>query len=773
MSLRKVSALAALAAACVAAGCSKPAPPKNPVVPVVVATVRRSNVPYMVTTNGVVEPLQTAEVEAQVGGILQRVTFAEGQEVSAGQVLFQLDPRPYQAALDQARGQLARDQAQAANARRDAARYAALVQQDYVTRSQADQAEATAASAAATVQADQAAVEQARINVANATIRAPISGKTGSLLVRQGNLVKANSSTPLVVINQLRPILVRFSVPQSQFPDIQRYFGNGQALAVSARPSEGTASPQQGVLSFVDNSVDSTTGTVLLKARFDNRTGALWPGQYVTTTLQLYVDPNALTVPSQAVLTGQQGTYVFVADSAAGTAKQRAVKVSRTLDTLAVIADGLAMGDKVIVDGQSRLTPNSKITIKSANGKRTVAAANATPATDGDSAGATQPNGGAANTGNTDPSSAPSRGNPGAVNRHSGKQWGNASMTELFIRRPVMTTLVMIGILFFGVMSYQRLPVSDLPSVDFPTISVNASLPGASPETMASAVATPLEKQFSTIAGIDNMTSTSGLGSTSITIQFTLDRDIDAAAQDVQSAISQTLRSLPQGMLPPSYQKVNPADSPILYFTLTSKTMQLSELDEYGETVMAQRISMVPGVAQVQVYGAQKYAVRVQLDPTSLANRGIGIDEVATAINSENVNLPTGTLWGQRRAYTVQANGQLQNAAQFRNLMVAYRNGAAVHLGELGQVLDSVQNNKTASWFDGARSIVLAVQRQPGTNTVEVATSVKELLDVAQGADSGSGRDSHALRQIAFRFGNRCSDVKSTLLLTLVPRRAW
>lgn len=339
-------------------------------------------------------------------------------------------------------------------------------------------------------------------------------------------------------------------------------------------------------------------------------------------------------------------------------------------------------------------------------------------------------------------------------------------MTGLFIRRPIMTTLVMVAILFFGVASYQRLPVSDLPSVDFPTVSVNASLPGGSPETMASAVATPLEKQFSTIAGIDNMTSTSTLGSTSITIQFALDRDIDAAAQDVQAAISQTLRSLPLGILPPSYRKVNPADSPILYLALTSTTLPLSQLDEYGETVMAQRISMTPGIAQVVVYGAQKYAVRVQLDPTSLANRGIGIDEVASAINSQNVNMPTGTLWGPNRAYTVETNGQLKNAAQFRQMVVAYRNGAPVHLSELGQVLDDVQNNKTASWYDGARSVVLAVQRQPGTNTVAVAQGVKDLL-VSLRAQLPASVQVHILYDRSASIEASVNDVKSTLVLTL------
>src|ERR671929_1647773 len=265
------------------------------------------------------------------------------------------------------------------------------------------------------------------------------------------------------------------------------------------------------------------------------------------------------------------------------------------------------------------------------------------------------------------------------------------NFTELFIRRPVMTTLVMAGILIFGLVAYRQLPVSDLPAVDYPTISVSASLSGASPETMASSVATPLEKQFSTIPGVEAMTSTSSQGSTQITLQFALSRNIDAAAQDVQAAISQAQRQLPQEMLPPSFRKVDPSSSPILYYALRSNTMPLSQLDEYAETFLAQRLSTVDGVAQVQVFGSQKYAVRIQLDPQQLAARNIGIDEVSDAVNNGNVNLPTGTLWGTTKAYSVESNGQLANAAQFRQLVVAYRDGAPVRLQDLGHVADSVE----------------------------------------------------------------------------------
>jgi membrane fusion protein, multidrug efflux system len=352
-------------AGCVVAACAKSDPPRQPSVPVSVTTVKRTSVPYVVTANGVAEPMQTVAVEAQVNGLLNRVTFAEGQPVQAGQILFEIDSRPYVAVLEQARAQLVRDEAQAANARRDAARYAALVKEGYVTGSQADQAEATAASAAATVAADRANVSKAALDVANCTIRAPISGRTGSLLVRQGNLVKANSNPPLVVINQIQPILVRFAIPQSQLPDIQKYYRGGNALQVRATPSEGSGVPLMGTLAFIDNNVDSTTGTVLLKARFDNPDATLWPGQYTNVALQLFVDPNALTLPAPAIMTGQQGTYVYTIDSA-GSAKQRPVQISRTVDSLSVISSGLKEGERVVVDGQSRLIPGSKVTIKGA-----------------------------------------------------------------------------------------------------------------------------------------------------------------------------------------------------------------------------------------------------------------------------------------------------------------------------------------------------------------------------------------------------------------------
>ncbi len=337
-----------------------------------------------------------------------------------------------------------------------------------------------------------------------------------------------------------------------------------------------------------------------------------------------------------------------------------------------------------------------------------------------------------------------------------------------FIHRPVMTTLVMAGFIIFGLVGFKLMPVNALPNIDFPTIQVSAELAGASPETMAAAVATPLEKQFSTIAGIDSMTSTSGQGTTQITIQFSLDRDIDAAAQDVNSAIAATVRRLPPAMTsPPSFRKVNPADAPVYFLALTSDTLPLSTVHEYAETFLAQRISTINGVAQVQIFGEQKYAVRVQVDPKALASRGVGINEVQAAVAQANANIATGTLYGKDRLFAVQATGQLFNGAAFDPVIVAYRNGNPVRLREIGRAVDGVQNDKLAAWYRDKRGIILAVQRQPGTNTIELVDKIKALLPTfRQEVPVGISIDVLYDRSESIR--NSVRDVEETLLIALV-----
>jgi HAE1 family hydrophobic/amphiphilic exporter-1 len=341
------------------------------------------------------------------------------------------------------------------------------------------------------------------------------------------------------------------------------------------------------------------------------------------------------------------------------------------------------------------------------------------------------------------------------------------NLSHFFIQRPIFTTLTAFGILLFGIVGYRALPVAALPSVDYPTIQVQASLPGAAPDTMAASVATPLERQFSTIAGIDSMNSSSSLGNTNITIQFSLDRNIDAAAQDVQSAIAKAGGLLPPTMpRPPTFSKVNPSDQPVIFLDLNSDTLPIYTVDEYAETVMAQRISTISGVSQVQVFGAQKYAVRIQADPDSLATRGIGIDEVQAAIQANNSNLPTGKLYGSKQAFTIQSSGQLANAAEYRRMIVTYRNGTPVRLEEVGRVLDAVENDKIRAWVGDHQTILLAVRRQPGTNTVEVVDSIRRLLPIFHAEIPPSVN-------LEVNFDNSSSirasiqDVKFTLTLTI------
>ena len=311
------------------------------------------------------------------------------------------------------------------------------------------------------------------------------------------------------------------------------------------------------------------------------------------------------------------------------------------------------------------------------------------------------------------------------------------NISEVFIRRPIATSLLMAGIALFGVVAYRGLAVSDLPSVDFPTIQVGVGLPGADPTTMASAVATPLERQFTSIAGLDSMTSTSSTGNTQITLQFDLDRDIDGAAVDVQTAISEATPLLPAGLpAPPSFRKANPADQPIMYLALTSATLPLSAIDEYAETLVAQRLSMVSGVAQVQVWGSAKYAVRVQVDPDKLNAKHLGLNEIDSALNGWNVNTPVGTLYGAHTAYNIQANGQLMHAEDYRPMVVAWRNGAPVRLEEVANVIDSIENDKNASWANtskGAeRAVQLGVMRQAGSNTIKICDDIKSVLPSLQ-----------------------------------------
>jgi hydrophobe/amphiphile efflux-1 (HAE1) family protein len=342
------------------------------------------------------------------------------------------------------------------------------------------------------------------------------------------------------------------------------------------------------------------------------------------------------------------------------------------------------------------------------------------------------------------------------------------NISAVFISKPIMTTLLMAALLIFGAFGYSTLPVSELPNVDFPTIQVSASLPGADPQTMASSVATPLESQFSTIAGISSMTSTSSQGSTSITIQFNLDRDIDGAAGDVQTAIQAASRQLPSNLpSPPTLRKVNPSDSPIIYLAMQSPTMPLYQLDKYAENLLARQLSTLAGVAQVNVYGSQIYAARVQVDPFALAARGIGINQVVSAIQGANVNQATGQLNGPTQATLIHTNGQLEDAAAYNRQIIAYQNGAPVRIQDVGRTIDSVENNLVGSWYNGQHAIVLAIQRQPGSNTIQIVDSIKKVIPkFLQSLPKSVSLDVIYDRSQSIR--GSVADVQTTLLIAAV-----
>jgi hydrophobic/amphiphilic exporter-1 (mainly G- bacteria), HAE1 family len=340
-------------------------------------------------------------------------------------------------------------------------------------------------------------------------------------------------------------------------------------------------------------------------------------------------------------------------------------------------------------------------------------------------------------------------------------------ISEIFIRRPIATAILMLAIIFFGIIGYLNLPVSDLPNVDFPTLQVSASLPGASPEIMASSVATPLERAFSQIAGVTSMSSTNTLGSTTITLQFSFSRSLDAAALDVQAAITQAAKQLPQNMpSPPSFKKVNPADQPIIWIAVFSKTLPLFTVDEYAETFMSQAISMIDGVSQVSIFGTQKYAMRAWLDPRALASYKLGIDEVTAALQSGNVNIPKGTIDGPHQSYYLEADGQLLEAKSYEPLIIAYRNGSPVRISDIGRAVDNVENDKVASWYNGTRAVVLGVMKQPGTNTVKVVDKVRKLFPGFR-KQLPPVVDIQILTDRSVSIRNSVRDVKVTLLIAI------
>ena len=635
--------------------------------PISVSTVKAVQRDQRVTfeATGTVSSLNTVDIKPQVSSTVEKVHVKEGQFVRRGDLLFTLDNRADAVSVTRARAQLARDQAAFADAQRQLARSRDLLSQQFVSQSAVDAARTQVETQQAVVAASRAAVAAAELQLGYHRIAAPSAGRVGAINVFPGSLVQP-SGPALLTVTQLDPIAVTFNLPQRNLDETLKGLRQGGLPVTVQLPekSDGSASAKlEGRLQFVDSAVDPASGSVRVKAVFDNPQQQLWPGAYVTVDIVLRTLRDAIVIPQAAIVTGQRGRSVFVVD-AEDKVQARPVELVHPVGPEAVVT-GLRAGERIVVDGRENVRAGSKVVERGARaagaGRRRQCSRSRRCASVG-------------------------CGRSDAMN-----------LSELFIRRPVMTVLLNVAIIVAGLIAYNRIPVAALPSYNTPVINVSASLPGASPESMASSVALPLEKQFQTIPGLNLISSTSTLGSTSVTLEFAEDRDIDEAAVDVQAALLRAQRSLPIEMTsPPSYRKVNPADAPILFLALTSPSMSPSDLNDYAEHLIQPALSTLEGIAQVNVNGSKRFAVRIQVDPQALAARNISLDELSAALRSANANTPVGTLEGARQTLTLTANRQLANAREFGDLIVSNRGGSPVRLRDVANVVDSYESLKSA-----------------------------------------------------------------------------
>ncbi len=656
-------------------------------VPVVAGLVERKDVPIFLAGIGTVNAFNSVAVKPREDGQLTDIRFREGQDVKVGDVLAVIDQRPYAAALKQAQASLAKDESLLSNAKLDLERDINL--KEYAARQTVDTQKSLVAQYQAQLAADQAAIDAAKTNFDYTIITSPIDGRTGIRGIDIGNIVHATDTTAIVTVTQLQPISVVFTLPADLLGQVNRGSGAGP-LKVLAYAKDNQALLAQGELVLVDNQIDATTGTVKLKATFANQDRALWPGQFVNARLWVDTAHGGVVVPATAVQRGPNGAYVWVIGDDARVA-MRAVTVQQVQDGQALVAQG----------------PQGR---RERGGRRAVQAA-------------------AGQQGREDGARSRGGGRGTRLERPSGMNFSRP-----FILRPIATTLLIVGIVLLGALGYRVLPVAALPAVDFPTIQVTSILPGAGPDIMSSSVTTPLEHQFGQISGLAQMSSTSSMGTSQITLQFNLDRNIDAAAEDVQAAINTASSLLPLAEMPnpPTYSKVNPADVPIIILALTSDQLPLRAVDDYADTVIAQKLSQVTGVGLVSIEGGQKEAVRLQAKPAALAGMGLSLEDLRNAVVAATVNLPKGSLDGPRLAYQIGADDQLLSAAHYGDQIIAYRNGAPVRVKDVATTVEGVENDKLAGWYDGKPAVIIDIQRQPGANIIEVVKSIKALLPQLQ-----------------------------------------
>ena len=561
-----------------------------------------------------------------------------------------------------------------------------------------------------------------------------MSGRVGLRQVDAGNYVTTGDANGIVLLTQIDPISVIFSLPEDYLPEIiagQKAHGVLQATALD-RANSSTLGV--GRLNTLDNSIDTTTGMVKARAEFDNKDEKLYPNQFVNVQLLVDVEKNVITMPAAAVQTGANGSFVYLVKEGAKVAVQP-VTLGVADGGMVEVKSGVGEGDQVVIDGADRLRDGAEIKIADNKPTSEAVAPPRRPRGDAGWRGAGQARGSRVGQARLGPGEGPRASRQKAARcgiirpPPSPERPPAMNPSEIFILRPVATTLLMVAILLAGMFAYNFLPLSALPEVDYPTIQVQTFYPGASPEVMTSAVTAPLERQFGQMPGLNQMTSASSGGASVITLQFNLDLSLDIAEQEVQAAINAGGNLLPQDLpMPPVYAKVNPADAPIMTLAVASKSLPLIEIEDLVETRLAQKLSQQPGVGLVSISGGQRPAVRIQFNPSALAAYGLNIDDLRTTLNNNNTNTPKGAFDGPQQSSTINANDQIDDAAKFGEVIVAYRNGNPVRVSDVASVRHGPENSKIAAWANSTRAIILNIQRQPGANVIQVVDTIKRLL---------------------------------------------
>ncbi len=655
---------------------SKKKPAATPAIPVAAAPVKLGDIDIYLDALGTVTPVYTVTVASRVVGELTEIHYKEGQIVKKNDLLAVIDPRPYRAALVQAQGQLQRDEALLKNARLDLTRYENSFKEHAIPQQQLATQQALVEQDEGGRQTRPGQSGRGQVNVDYTRIVAPIDGRVGLRAVDPGNIVPANGTTGLLTITQLQPITVIFTLAEDDLSDVTEQMATGRTLAVKALDRSKQRQLADGTLITVDNQVNTTTGTVRARATFPNTHNELFPNQFVNARLLVKTLTHVNLVPQAAIQRNNDVAFVYVIQEG-GTVKSQNVTILASEGEVSAVTD-VQPNDQVVTDGLRQ----TSVRFQSHRAR----------------AGRARRRGRAARL--REPRQRRSQGRQIPAGRRRGES-DRMNPSRPFILRPIATSLLMAAVLLIGIIGFRQLPIAALPEVDYPTMQVMTFYPGASADVVASAITAPLERQLGEVPGLSQMLSSSSDGASVITLQFNLSLNIDIAEQDVQEAINAAQNYLPSQLpMPPVYSKVNPADAPILTLALTSDSMPLSQVEDYTDTRLAEKISQLPGVGAVTISGGQKPAVRVQVNPTQLSSYGLNLEDVRSALTAASLDTAKGSFDGPSQSYQIGANDQITTSADYRKLVLAYRNGAPVMLTDVAKVVDGIENIEQSAWMN-------------------------------------------------------------------------